>query len=76
MTQDQTNWPPFLKWGAYKSSEESNPDILGIKVTDTETFETQYSTNVNAQLNDGQGWIDVVIPLKYPTCPKTDDLVN
>jgi len=60
----QTDWPPFLKWGQYKSTDESSTDVLVLKVTDTETFETKYSTNVNSQLKNGQEWNDVVIPLK------------
>ncbi len=66
MTQtDASNWSPFLKWGHYKSTDENSPDVLNLKVTGTETFETKYSTNVNSQLKNGHEWNDVVIPLKF-----------
>ncbi len=60
----QTEWPPFLKWGQYKSTDENSPDILTMRVKDTEPFPTKYSTNVNAKLQYGQEWTDVIIPLK------------
>lgn len=47
----ETNFPPFLKWGDYKSTDEQNPDVLNIKVLETETFETEYSINVRAEVN-------------------------
>lgn len=39
---------PYIKWGDYKSKDENNPDYLEIKVSDLETFDTEYS--VNAQI--------------------------
>jgi len=49
----ESSFPPFLKWGKYKSEDESNPDKLHIEVTETETFETEYGVNINA-IVDGQ----------------------
>ena len=43
---------PFLKWGNYKSKDSENPDKIHIKVTELETFETEYGTSINA-LVDG-----------------------
>ena len=60
----KTDWPPFFKWGKCTSREEEHPDVLEMKVTDTQTFETEFSTNINVQLKNGQEWNDVVIPLK------------
>lgn len=49
MTQlSETTYPPFLKWGDYKSKNEDKPDKIKIKVTDTETFETEFGVNINA----------------------------
>ena len=67
MTQDRTNWAPFVNWGPYKSSDANNPDILEMKITDIETFETMYSTNVKAQLKQDDKFHDVVILLKSNT---------
>ena len=52
-------YPPFLKWGDYKSEDPQNPDIIEIKVLETETFETEYSINFRANV-DG---IEKIIPL-------------
>ena len=52
-------FPPFLKWGDYKSQDENNPDILNIEVLETETFETEYGINVRAKVNG----IECTIPL-------------
>jgi len=49
----ETTFPPFLKWGKYKSEDENNPDKLLIEVIDTETFETEYGMNINA-IVDGE----------------------
>ena len=48
----ETTFPPFLKWGKYKSQDESNPDKLLIEVTETETFETEYGININAIVDE------------------------
>ena len=50
---------PFLKWGQYKSKSEKSPDTLLIKVTETDTFETEYSRNISA-IVDGE---EKIIPL-------------
>jgi len=43
-----SDFPPFLKWGSYKSEDQNNPDKLSIQVTETEFFDTEYGVNVNA----------------------------
>ncbi len=53
-------FPPFLKWGSYKSEDETNPDRIEIEVTETETFETEFGTNINA-LVDGK---EMAIPIQ------------
>lgn len=50
---------PFLKWGQYKSTSEKNPDTISVKVTETDTFETEYSRNISA-IVDGE---EKIIPL-------------
>ena len=42
------SYPPFLKWGNYKSEDSAKPDKLAIEITEVDTFETQYGVNVNA----------------------------
>ena len=56
----ETSFPPFLKWGKYKSEDENNPDKLLIEVSDTETFETEYGVNINA-IVDGK---EMAIPIQ------------
>ena len=43
-------FPSFLKWSDYKSKDEKKPDTLNIKVTELETWESEYSFNINAEL--------------------------
>jgi hypothetical protein len=52
-------YPPFLKWGDYHSKDEKNPDLLKVEVLETETFETEFSTNIRAKV-DG---VEKIIPL-------------
>lgn len=52
-------FPPFLKWGDYKSNDQNNPDILNVEVLETETFETEYGINVRAKVNG----IEFAVPL-------------
>lgn len=52
-------FPPYLKWGDCRSSDEGNPDILKVQVLDDKTFETKFSTNIRANV-DG---IEKIIPL-------------
>lgn len=56
----ETFYPPFLKWGDYKSKDEKNPYILHIEVLETETFETEYSACVRAMVNG----IEMNVPLQ------------
>lgn len=63
LTEVNSHWPPFLKWGNYKSNDENNLDVLELKVIETEPFETEYSVNVNAMLKDGSEWTDIILPL-------------
>lgn len=53
-------FPPFLKWGEYKSKDDKNPDVLAIEPVELETFETEYSINVKA-IVDGT---EKIIPLQ------------
>jgi hypothetical protein len=55
---------PFIKWGTYKSTDQNNPDVLELKVRDTETFETAYSINAEVSQKTDEGWQDVILPLK------------
>jgi len=55
----ETLFPPFLKWGDYKSSNENEPDILQVQPLELETFETEYSINIRANV-DGE---EKAIPL-------------
>lgn len=50
---------PFLKYSAYTSKDEENPDVLKVKVLEDETFETEFSINIKA-LVDG---VEKIIPL-------------
>ena len=44
---------PYLKWGQYTSKSERKPDTLLIKVTETDTFDSEYSKNVSVMI-DGE----------------------
>ena len=48
----EPEYPRFLKWGAFTSKDEKNPDVLEWLVTDTDTFDTEYATCVNAKINN------------------------
>lgn len=52
-------YPPFLKWGDYKSKDEKNPDIIEVEILELETFETEYSINVRANVEK----TEKIIPL-------------
>lgn len=54
------SFPPFLRWGNYKSEDPANPDKITVRVTETKTFETEYGVNVNAII-DGK---EMAIPLQ------------
>jgi len=53
-------YPPFLKWGDYKSKDGKNPDIVVIDPIELETFETEFGINVRAKVNE----IELNIPLQ------------
>ncbi len=55
----ESSFPPFLKWGSYTSKDEKNPDVLKVEPQEIDTFETEYSINVNAKV-DG---IEVAMPI-------------
>lgn len=55
---------PFIKWGSFKSNDEKKPDILHLKVTDTRTFATEFSTCANVQIRDGTKLTDAILSLK------------
>ena len=56
---------PFIKWGGFQSTDAKNPDILDMKVLETETFETEYSTNVLVLYKqNNHDWIEAILPLK------------
>ena len=55
---------PFIKWGSFKSTDQNNPDVLDLKVSDLEAFETSYSINVEVlQKVDGE-LTKMILPLK------------
>ncbi|WP_237737709.1 hypothetical protein [Candidatus Nitrosopumilus sediminis] len=53
-----------MKWGNYKSEDPENPDIIELKVAETETFETEFSINVMALIKEKKTWVECNIPLK------------
>ncbi len=56
-------FPPFLKWGQYKSKDEKNPDVLNFEALETDTFETEYSINVKVLKESDGEWNETNIPL-------------
>ena len=54
-----TSYPPFLKWGDYHSKDEKSPNEIEVEPLELEFFETEYSMNINANV-DG---IEKVIPI-------------
>ncbi len=55
----ESSFPPFLKWGSYTSKDEKNPDVLVVEPQEIDTFETEYSINVNVKV-DG---VEMAMPL-------------
>lgn len=55
---------PFLKWGSFKSHDQTKPDVLEMQVRDVETFETEFTTNVKVLLKEGKKWNEIILPLK------------
>ena len=56
----ESSFPPFLKWGSYTSKDEKNPDVLVVEPQDIDTFETEFSMNVNVKV-DG---VEMAMPLQ------------
>lgn len=54
--------PPFTKWNG--SIDENNPDIKEIKVVETETVSTEYSTCIRVQEKKEGKWTDAMLSLK------------
>lgn len=49
---ESTSYPPFFKVSEHcTSSDSENPDVLKVKFSDEETFETEYGTVINANIN-------------------------
>ena len=59
-----SDFPDFLKWGKYTSRDGKNPDELIIRVIELDTFETQSSVNVNADVKYDGVFVRRTIPLK------------
>jgi hypothetical protein len=55
--------PPFIKWGNYKSNDPNKSDILECKVIETETFPTEYSENVKIYLKENDKWQEKILTL-------------
>ena len=55
---------PFIKWGSFKSTDQNNPDVLELQVSEVATFETAYSVNVQVLQKDNGKWIEKILPLK------------
>ncbi len=56
----ESSFPPFLKWGSYTSHSEKNPNELEVEPQEIDTFETEYSINVNVKI-DG---VEMALPLQ------------
>lgn len=48
----------------FRSKEETNPDIVELKVKQLDTFDTDFSTNVAVYQRDNKEWNEVILPLK------------
>ena len=59
-----SNFSSFINWGEHRSTDENKPDIIKLRVVETETFETEYSTNARVQIRDGTKLTDAVLVLK------------
>lgn len=66
---------PFIHWGEYKSKDSNNPDTLDLEVIDTETFDTEFSTNVKVMEKRDGKWTDAILPLKSHES-NNSDLLN
>ena len=48
----ETSYPPFFKVSEHCiSSDPENPDMLNVKFSDEETFETEYGIVINANID-------------------------
>lgn len=61
-----TSFPPFLKWGSYKSRDEKNPDIIHVEIIEPEPFPTQYDWNVLCKVDT----VESNIPLRAKSANK------
>jgi len=43
-------FPSFFKWSDCKSKDEKKPDTIELKVTELETWKSEYSENINAEI--------------------------
>jgi len=57
-------FPSFFKWSDCKSKDEKKPDIINLKVTELETWESEYSININAEIKQKDEFIEMSISLK------------
>ena len=57
-------FPAFFKWSDCKSKTEKKPDTINIKVTELETWESEYSINLNADVKQHDKFIEMSISLK------------
>ena len=57
-------FPEFFKWSDCKSKTEKKPDTINIKVTELETWESEYSINLNADVKQKDKFIEMSISLK------------
>ena len=57
-------FPAFFKWSDCKSKTDKKPDTIDIKVTELETWESEYSINLNADVKQHDKFIEMSISLK------------
>ena len=57
-------FPAFFKWSDCKSKTDKKPDTIDIKVTELETWESEYSINLNADVKQKDKFIEMSISLK------------
>ena len=57
-------FPTFFKWSDCKSKNEKKPDTIELKVTELETWESEYSININADVKQKTDFIEMSISLK------------
>ena len=57
-------FPAFFKWSDCKSKTDKKPDTINIKVTELETWESEYSINLNADVKQHDKFIEMSISLK------------